>query len=98
VNTEELDYYLQLQAQINSLVAWRLEGSVGRAMMDAIQGGHCMLGFDSTRDFWGSYIPARDEVQAGTVGSYSYVVAQHGVDYAERLADVPEDSLLKVMG
>ena len=41
-DTEE-DYFLSIQSAING-GAWALQGSYGRAMMDAIKGGQCLLG------------------------------------------------------
>lgn len=55
--------------------AWTLEGSVGRAMMAAIEDGACVLGLTSTRDFYGSYIPSRFEVKQGTKGSVAFMLA-----------------------
>jgi hypothetical protein len=66
----------QLQALIDSGMAWHLEGAVGRAAMDAIENGDCILGPEGHRDYWGNYVPSRDEVQPGTKGS---------VEYAERM-------------
>ena len=54
--------------------AWGLEGSMGRAMMAAIEDGRCVLGPESARDYWGNYIPSRTEVQPGTKGSVGYAV------------------------
>lgn len=62
---------LTLQGLINS-GTWGLEGSVGRAMMAAIDNGQAILGKGSARTYWGSYIPSRYEVQDGTPGSLSY--------------------------
>lgn len=90
------DYYLAIQAQINSLEAWKFEGSVGRAMMDAIKSGRCCLGFDRTADYWGNTIPGRDDVQDGTVGSVGYVTRAMGEDWAEMVAAVPYKSALEV--
>lgn len=69
---------LDLQALINNGMAWRLEGSVGRAAMDAIEAGVCVLGETGHRDYWGNYIPSRYEVEAGTKGS---------VEYAQRMQE-----------
>lgn len=49
-----------------------LEGSVGRAAMDMIEGGLCILGEEGHRDYWGNYVPSRTEVQPGTKGSIEY--------------------------
>lgn len=54
---------------------WGLEGSFGRAMMDAIEQGACMLGEKATRDYWGNPIPGRYDVQPGTKGSPEYALA-----------------------
>ena len=79
----ELDHYAALQRAINSGVAWSFQGSYGRAMMDAITEGRCCLGNSPARDYWGSYIPSRDEVQPGTKGSIDYVAHHYGEDWAE---------------
>lgn len=80
VDSEEA-YFAAIQRQINA-GCWSLQGSHGRTMMDAIASGHCMLGTSGARDYWGNYIPARDEVQAGTKGSYEFLVAAMGEDWA----------------
>jgi hypothetical protein len=69
---------LDLQELINSGLAWKLEGSVGRAAMAAIEDGVCILGEVGHRDYWGNYVPSRHEVAPGTKGS---------VEYAERLQE-----------
>ena len=61
-----------LQELINSGLAWKLEGSVGRAAMAAIEAGECVLGTVGHYDYYGNYIPSRYEVQPGTKGSYEY--------------------------
>lgn len=61
-----------LQALIDSGTAWKLEGSVGRAAMDAIEAGVCVLAEKGYHDYWGNYVPSRYEVQAGTKGSTLY--------------------------
>lgn len=62
------------QAAINSGMAWRLEGSFGRAAMDYIKAGYCALGEEGHRDYYGNYVPSRDEVKDGTKGSVTYVL------------------------
>jgi hypothetical protein len=54
---------------------WSMEGSMGRAMMRAIEDGRCTLGPNPARDYWGNRIPSRYEVQPGSVGSVEYVMA-----------------------
>ncbi len=67
-----------LQELIDSGMAWRLEGSVGRAAMRAIEDGECVLGEIGHKDYWGNYVPSRYEVEAGTKGS---------VEYAQRMQE-----------
>lgn len=67
-----------LQGLIDSGMAWRLEGFVGRAAMRAIEEGECVLGEIGHTDFWGNYVPSRYEVEAGTKGS---------VEYAQRMQE-----------
>ena len=64
--------YSKLQGLIDSGAAWKLEGSVGRAAMEAIEEGYCILGPEGHRDAYGGYVPSRDEVQPGTPGSVEY--------------------------
>lgn len=73
---EDINY---LQELIDSGMAWRLEGSVGREAMDAIEAGVCVLGESGHTDYWGNYVPSRYEVKPGTKGSF---------EYAERLASI----------
>ena len=61
-----------MQRLINSGMAWRLEGSIGREAMYYIEVGLCMLGVKGHRDYWGNYVPSRFEVKAGTKGSRLY--------------------------
>jgi hypothetical protein len=91
INTIECDeeatmeeYYLAMQRTINGGM-WGLQGSYGRAMMDAISAGLCMLGRSDARDYYGNHIPSRDQVQAGTKGSYDFVAAERGQDWADMM-------------
>lgn len=61
-----------LQQLVDSGQAWLLEGSVGRACADAIEDGVVTLGAVGHRDYWGSYVPSRTEVEPGTKGSIEY--------------------------
>src|SRR4030095_2461751 len=84
----EEEYFVSLQRAINSLDAWHMQGSMGRAMMDAIDSGKCMLGRAPAKDFYGNRIPARDEVQTGTKASRSFVAEHSGEDWAVRMEAV----------
>jgi hypothetical protein len=76
-------YYLSIQRAINSGSAWSFQGSYGRAMMDAIQSGCCMLGPRDARDYYGNHIPSRSQVQEGTKGSFEFVADTMGEEWAE---------------
>lgn len=82
------EYFASLQRAINSLEAWKLQGSYGRAMMGAIEDGRCMLGRQDTRDYWGNHIPSREQVKEGTKGSRSYVANEYGEDWAKLMEEV----------
>jgi hypothetical protein len=73
---------LALQRAINSGSAWSMQGSMGRAMMRAIEAGDCLLGPSAAHDYYDNRIPGRKEVQPGTKGSREYVVAAHDEDWA----------------
>lgn len=78
---DELEMALSTQRMINA-GQWAFEGSVGRAMMAAIEAGACMLGPSRARDYWGNVIPSRDDVKPGTKGSREYVAAAMGEEWA----------------
>jgi hypothetical protein len=80
------EYYLAMQRMINS-GTWGLQGSHGRAMMDAISAGLCMLGRDRAADYYGNTIPSRNDVKAGTKGSYDFVCDERGQDWADMMAE-----------
>jgi len=75
------DYCAALQRRIDDGTIWVLEGSAGRAAMVAIKEGFCLLGPFGVRDYWGSYVPSRDEVQPGTPGSREYAEESQGAGY-----------------
>lgn len=83
----ELEFYESVQNAINS-GAWAFQGSYGRTMMDAIRGGYCLLGHTGSRDYYGNYIPSRDEVEEGTKGSYEYVIRMQGQEWADMMGDL----------
>lgn len=73
---EDDDLSFNLQALIDSGDAWRLEGSIGRQCMAAIEDGVCTLGPVGHRDYYGNYVPAIHEVKAGSLGSLEYAEAR----------------------
>lgn len=88
IEGEETDVEMAeaIQRSINSLTAWRLQGSIGRSLMGAIDAGEAMLGHEDTRDYYGNHIPSRHQVEEGTKGSYEYVARMSGRDWADRMA------------
>ena len=70
-DAETVEFFQEL---IDSGQAWRLQGSYGRAAMEMLRSGKCMLGPISHRDAYGNYIPSRDEVQQGSPGSAEFVL------------------------
>ena len=82
------DYYLSLQAAINSGSAWSFQGSYGRAMMQAINSGICLLGANPAFDYYGNRIPARTEVKNGTKGSRLFVKRTMGEKWARKMTGV----------
>jgi len=63
-----------------------MQGSYGRTMMEAINSGCCLLGKSRASDYYGNVIPSRDDVKAGTKGSYEFVADAMGVEYADAMA------------
>ena len=80
------DYTTAMQKAINAGTVWMLQGSAGRAAMAAIEAGDCMLGKNPAADYYGNRIPSRDEVKAGTKGSFDYVAEHSGTKHAEFVA------------
>jgi hypothetical protein len=58
-----------LQDNINSGLAWRLEGHYGRVAMSSLEDGACMLPEVPRKDYYGSIVPARTSLKAGTKGT-----------------------------
>jgi len=80
-------YYEAIQKAINTGL-WGLQGSYGRTMMAAITEGYCLLGHNRATDYYGNTIPSRDDVQAGTKGSFDYVADQCGEGWAQHMSEV----------
>ena len=81
----EDEYYASIQSAINSGM-WGLQGSYGRTMMEAINSGCCLLVKSRASDYYGNVIPSRDDVKAGTKGSYDFVADAMGVEWADQMA------------
>lgn len=74
----QAEYIANMQELIDSGMAWKLEGSVGRAAMGLIDSGQCMLGEESHTDFYGNVVPSRTDVMPGTKGSPEFCAAGVG--------------------
>jgi hypothetical protein len=72
------------QGLIDSGNAWRLEGSVGRECMRALECGACHLPKVSHRDAYGNRVPAYFMVAPGSTGSVELWAEHH---------DLPEGTL-----
>lgn len=88
ISSTDEEFYMSLQRAINSGIGWQMQGSYGRAMMDAINSGYCMLGRDQCRDYYGNTIPSRDDVKQGTKGSYQFVIDNLGLEWADLMLEV----------
>lgn len=86
-DVSELEYFKSIQRAINSGM-WGLQGSYGRAMMEAISNGYCLLGKSRARDYYGNVIPSRDDVKEGTKGSISFVEERMGGDWLFEMENV----------
>ncbi len=85
--------YEQIQRLINTGMAWRMEGAIGRECMRAIEAGRAMLGTEAHRDYYGNFVPSRYDVVAGTKGSFDFVADAMGMDHAQAMADVDADAM-----
>lgn len=84
-DVDERGYYAAIQRQVNA-GCWSLQGSHGRAMMDAIENGYVLLGRERARDYYGHDIPSRDDVKEDTKGSYGFVADGMGPAWANYMA------------
>jgi hypothetical protein len=83
---------MSTQGLINSGMAWRLEGAVGRACMAAIESGDAILGREGHRDYYGNYVPSRYEVEPGTKGSLGYANRMRANDDMDMLTEYDFDN------
>jgi hypothetical protein len=72
------EYLESMQHLVDTGMAWKLEGAVGREAFALIEAGQIMLGPIGHIDYWGNYVPSRHEVEPGTKGSPQYVLDHEG--------------------
>ena len=84
---DDVEYYQSIQRAINAK-SWSFQGSYGRAMMEAISAGKCLLGETSATDYYGNRIPSRYQVKDGTKGSPSYVKKWSGAEWLTDMENV----------
>lgn len=84
---DEYELYASIQRAINGGM-WSMQGSYGRAMMQAISDGWCLLGNESFNDYYGNRIPSRTEVKEGTKGSREFVLEQRGQEWLDFLENL----------
>ncbi len=58
-----------MQKIIDTGLCWNLEGSYGRAAMEALETGACMLPEVRHRDYYGNTVPSRNDLKPGTKGT-----------------------------
>ena len=61
-----------LQHLIDTGEGWASEGSVGQAIVAALEDGTCVLGPIAQRDYHGRVVPARGDVEPGAKGTLAY--------------------------
>jgi hypothetical protein len=88
IESDPLSYGLAMQKALNAGAGWRMQGSFGRSMMDALKSGRAMLGKVGHYDYWQNYVPSRYEVKPGSFGSKEFVAEAFGQDYANQLSEV----------
>jgi hypothetical protein len=64
----------KLQNLIDTGNAWHMEGSIGRAAMDALEVGACFLPNVPRRDHYGNTVPSRNQIEDGTKGSLTNTI------------------------
>jgi hypothetical protein len=65
--------YDYMQILVDSGIAWKLEGSVGREAMHLLEIGAIMLPKTAHQDYYGNVIPSRDWLKEGK-GTFQHSV------------------------
>jgi len=66
--------YDHMQSMIDSGMAWRMEGAIGRQAMSTLECGACMLPKHAHYGPYGNRVPSRDELKKGTKGTFQNAV------------------------
>ena len=61
--------YHESQEMINNGSGWKMEGSVGRHLMELLEAGVCYLPTKATSDYYGNRIPSRNDLKEGSKGT-----------------------------
>ena len=64
----------EMQEAINTGMAWKMEGSVGRTAMELLRTGACVLPKTAVVDVYGNRVPNRDDLVSGTLGTFENAV------------------------
>ncbi len=71
IKTMQKSYgYDGLQSSINDGSIWKMQGSAGRGAMSSLESGMCMLPKECKYDYYGNRVPSRDDLKAGTKGTF----------------------------
>lgn len=74
LSLQKVEGITEMQNNINSGLCWKLEGSYGRAAMQYLEAGACMLPKVQRKDAYGNLVPSRDNLKKGTKGTYHNAV------------------------
>jgi hypothetical protein len=64
----------EIQELINSGMAWKMEGAMGRYAMELLRSGVCILPRKAVIDAYGNKVPSRNELVSGTLGTFENAV------------------------
>ena len=64
----------EMQEAINTGMAWKMEGSVGRRAMELLRTGAWVLPKEAVVDSYGNRVPSRDDLVSGTLGTFENAV------------------------
>jgi hypothetical protein len=86
-----------LQNLVDNGEGWQSESELGRAIVQALEDGTCVLGPVAQRDYNGHVVPARSDVAPGAKGSLDYANRLRAGRGDPRLVE-NEDGTVSVVG